>query len=151
MKIGESILKRNVSVRIGDYELKVEEFEDWIGAISELNLGSIIMRITFIVGPEAMYNSEVQLHFPDGVLTAKEKIVCSLLLRYPGGLSKDSLQNSTGIKPDSLATYLTSKKEGLAEGFEKVDEIYSIKKEKVGWALDIVSAAISKCEEKIRK
>ncbi len=144
-------MKRNVSVKFGDYELKVEEFDDWSGAIAELSLGSTIMKIAFIVGHKVIYDSAAPLQFPEGVLTAKEKIVCSLLLRYPDGLSKENLQSATGMKPDSLATYLTSKQEGLAEGFEKSENDYSIKKETIGWAIDIASAALAKCEVKIAK
>lgn len=144
-------MKRNVSVRIGYYELKVEEFEDWIGAISELSLGSIIMKLAFILGNEIMYDSDAKLLFPEGVLTTKEKIICSLLLRYPGGLSKESMQRAIEIKSDSLATYLTSKQMGLSEGIEKSEEIYSIRKKKIGWALDIASVAISKCDENAKR
>lgn len=144
---GGRTMKQSISVRHGEYKIEVDEFDSWISAISELVLGSAIMRIALIVGDEVIYDPSAPLRFPDGVLTSKERIVCALLLRYPEGVSKEHLTTATGMKPDSVATYLTSKQEGLAEGFVKLGDDYAIRKDMVGWALDMVMEAIEKCEK----
>ncbi len=64
-------------------------------------------------------------------------------------MSKDELQNVLMINPDSLATYLSSKQEGLADGFEKEGDNYAIRPDRICWALQMAGEVIFKCEKKM--
>jgi hypothetical protein len=87
------------------------------------------------------------LKFSAPTVTSKEQIVCALLISCPKGLTKDELELTTRMKSDSLATYLTSKQKGIAEGIEKQEEIYLLKDNWLVSAMEIARNVLDKCKK----
>lgn len=142
-------MKRTFSASYNNYVLQVGEFENWSDALIEIEIGLTKLKIATCVGIGPICDCATAISFPKGTATAKQKIVCALMLQYPQGMSKDELQNVLMINPDSLATYLTSKQEGLADGFKKKGDNYAIKPDRIFWALQMAGEVISKCEKKM--
>lgn len=138
-------MKRSLSVSIEPYRLEVAEFDNWKQALADIELGQIQMKIVKILGVKWPYTLSAELEIPCKSLSAKEQIVCALLLEYPKGLTKEILQGITGMTSDSVATYLTSKEKGIALGIIKEEENYRLKEEWVVTALAIAENAFEKC------
>ncbi|TET09518.1 MAG: hypothetical protein E3J86_07875 [Candidatus Thorarchaeota archaeon] len=140
-------MTRNLSVKIDDYTLEVEEFEEWIDALADIELGRIKLEIAKVARLGWPFEVSAGLKFSSPSVTSKEQIICALLLKYPKGLSKIDLQSATGMNPDSLATYLTSKQKEIAEGIEKQDDVYVIKDGWLSSAIGIAREALSKSNQ----
>ncbi len=140
-------MKKNLSAKVDDYTLEVEDFEDWMEALADIELGRVKLELTKAAGLSWPFEVSSGLKFSSPTVTAKEQIVCALLLKYPKGLSKIDLQSATGMKSDSLATYLTSKQEKIAEGFEKQDDVYVIKGSWLSTAIVIAGEALRKSNQ----
>ena len=106
----------------------------------------LLKKLADKISPELDNRKIARLELPPINLTMKEKIVCALFLHHPIGISKDDFQIMLDINPDSLATYLTSKQMGIAEGIQKKDDFYSIHDDKLSWARKIITDVISKVE-----
>lgn len=142
-----SKMKRTLSVKIDDYILEVEEFEEWMEALADIELGRIKLELAKVAGLNWPFEVSSGLNFSSLSVTSKEQIVCALLLKYPTGLSKTDLKSATGMKSDSLATYLTSKQEKIAEGIEKQGDIYLIKDTWLSSAMMIAKEALRKSNQ----
>jgi hypothetical protein len=142
-------MKRKLSVKIDDYILEVEDFEEWMGGLANLELGRVKLVLAKAAGLSWPYNVISGLKFSNSSVTSKEHIICALLLMYPKGLSKAELQSATGMKSDSLATYLTSKQEKIAEGIEKQEEVYLLKDTWLVSAMQIARDVLDKCDKTV--
>ncbi len=120
-------MKRTLSAKVEGYILEVEEFEEWMEALADIELGRIKLELAKAAGLDWPFEVTTGMTFSSSSVTSKEQIICALLMKYPKGLSKTDLQKATGMKPDSLVTYLTSKQKQIAEGIEKQDDEYMIK------------------------
>lgn len=144
---GGPSLRKSIPVSVGEYDLHVDDFDDWLEALNEIELGRIRIEIARTTGLGLHSGIARRGAIPCISLTAKERLICALLLQHPKGVSKESLQAATGMKPTSLATYLSSKQEGLAEGIRNTDNGYVIEESWLDWALKIASEAMKKCTE----
>ena len=140
-------MRKSISVSVGEYNLHVDDFDDWLEALDEIELGRIKIEVARTVGLDFHSGIGGRKAVPSERITAKERLICILLLHHPKGISKESLQAATGMKPTSLATYLSSKQKGLAEGIKDTDDGYVIEKDRLNWALKIALEAVNKCTE----
>ena len=140
-------MKRTLSAKVEGYILAVDDFEDWLDALADIELGRIKLEIAKAAGLDWPFEITTGLTFSSSSVTSKEQIICALLMKYPKGLSKSDLQNATRMKPDSLTTYLTSKQEKIADGIEKQDDEYLIKTSWLNSAMVIAREALRKSSQ----
>ena len=138
-------MKKMLSVEVEGYTLKVDEIDDWLDALAEIELGRIKIQIAKAASLDWPFDVTSGMTFSCSSVTLKEQIVCALILKYPKGLSKTDLQRATGMNPDSLATYLTSKQERIADWVGKENDEYGIKADRLSFAVAIAKEALMKC------
>lgn len=130
-------MQRRISVKEGDIEISVQGFSDWIQALEEVRIGRIKTKISRIMDSTRLYSMLKELAFPSWLSRAVDLITFAMLVEFPNGLTKKELASITGMKKDSVATYLTSKEIGLAEYLTKNDEDkYLLRASSLDWAIN---------------
>lgn len=130
-------MKRVLTKSVEGYELQVKGFENWSDAMIEIRVG--VSKITIIKKFKPNYdsgNTLIGLTFPKEVENAKERLIVTLLLCYPNGLTIDALHPVIGAKFKTVQNWLTESSKGVTDYFEKKGEEYMIKSNSLYWALD---------------
>ncbi|MBD3157492.1 MAG: hypothetical protein GF309_01770 [Candidatus Lokiarchaeota archaeon] len=130
-------MQRRISVKESNIEISVQGFSDWIEALEEVRIGRIKTRLSRIMDSTRLYSMLNELTFPSWLSRAVDLITFAMLVEFPNGLTKKEAASITGMKEDSVATYLTSKEIGLAEHLTKNDEgKYLLRASSLDWAIN---------------
>ena len=131
-------LRKELSMKVGEYRLRVENFNDWLEAIEEIEIGRRRILLSSVLELREIDRMLEGLSFPSWLDRAADKIVCLLILKHPEGLTKEELSSIIDIKMTLLTTVLTSGDEELVRHLVRDDDIYKLHPESLAWGIEML-------------
>lgn len=142
----EQRITRVLAQSVGEYELRVEGFTDWVKALLEIGIGAFKIELVELLQPVySAADNLVGVAFPQVMDGVEDRLLVLFLLCHPSGATQDNLQALVQAPVKTVRNWLTENSKGLAGHLQKVGTNYSLRSESISWALNSAKEILDRC------